>query len=128
MMESQVQTYICPECETKIVELYEEGDCSYQNNLLLDSKGLDYAMQELGTHHDYRNVGYTWHCTDKSCNAGSEGWFGDRTECPPTEREFKEMSETDSSQSLLASLEFASYQMSLARSLFDERLERLEEE
>ena len=116
MIESQVQTYICPECETKIVELYEEGDCTYNENLMA------LKLEELLELHDHRNVGYTWHCTDKSCNAGSEGWFGDRTECPPTEKEFKEMSETDSSQS---------------HSLFDERdmafmmdmvLERLEEE
>jgi len=116
MMDYERPTYICPECETKIVNLYEEGDCTYNQNLMA------LKLEEVLELHDHRNVGYTWHCTDKSCNAGSEGWFGDRTECPPTEKEFKEMSEADSSQS---------------HSLFDERdmafmmdmvLERLEEE
>lgn len=79
------KTYICPECETKIVELYEEGDCSYIEDLLTDKAEL----------HDHRNVGYTWHCTDKSCDAGSEGWFGDRTERPPTEEDFKSRPEEE---------------------------------
>ena len=31
-----MKTYICPACETKIVKLLEEGDCSYYANLLTD--------------------------------------------------------------------------------------------
>ena len=79
------ETYICPACETKIVRLYEEGECSYSDNLL--AVKLEDSVPEL---YDQQNVGYTWYCTDKSCNAGSEGWFGDRTECPPTEEEVKD--------------------------------------
>ena len=80
--------YVCPECETKIVRLYEEGDCSYCENLLAEK--LEDHVPELD---DHRNVGYTWYCTDKSCDAGTDGWFGDRTECPPTEEDFKKATE-----------------------------------
>jgi len=89
MMDYERPTYICPECETEIVNLYEEGDCTYNENLMA------LKLEEVLELHDHRNVGYTWHCTDKSCNAGSEGWFGDRTECPPTEKEFKERLEEE---------------------------------
>ena len=89
-----MKTYICPACETKIVKLLEEGDCSYYANLLTDhvedtAVFIDSTVANKGELYDHRNVGYTWYCTDKSCNAGSEGWFGDRTECPPTEEDFK---------------------------------------
>jgi hypothetical protein len=85
-------------CETKIVELYEEGDCSYYADLLTDWHVEDTAVIIDGNKaelYDHRNVGYTWNCTDKSCKRGSEGWFGDRTECPPTEEEFKSRPEEE---------------------------------
>ena len=66
---------ICPECGTKVTHLYEQGDCMYSIDLLADD-----AKEEFDDHH---NVGYEWYCTDKSCNAGTDGWFGDRTDCPP---------------------------------------------
>jgi|TARA_B100000073_G_scaffold140761_1_gene115857 hypothetical protein len=92
------EIYICPECETKIVRLYEEGDCSYYANLLTDhveDTAVILDDDKKAELYDYRNVGYTWYCTDKSCNAGSEGWFGDRTERPPTEEDFKSRPEEE---------------------------------
>ena len=74
-------SYVCPVCGTKVIKLYEEGDCSYTQNLLAKK------LEELLELDDHRNVGYTWYCTDTVCNAGSEGWFGDRTECPPYVKE-----------------------------------------
>ena len=66
---------ICTECGTKVLKLWENGDCDYSIDLLVDD-----AKEEYG---DYRNMGYTWYCTDKSCDAGTDGWFGYRTDCPP---------------------------------------------
>jgi len=74
-------SYVCPACGTKVIELYEEGDCSYTQNLLAKK------LEEYMDFDDHRNIGYTWYCTDKSCNAGSGGWPGDRTECPPYVKE-----------------------------------------
>ena len=70
---------ICTECGTKVTRLYIEGDMTYCKDLMATYADYEY---------DDQNKGYTWYCTDESCNAGTYGWFGDRTELPPKADEY----------------------------------------